>query len=43
MTAQLEERFFASARDTEHWTHAHAEGARMGLEQAIALALDDAR
>ena len=43
VTAQLEERFFASARDTEHWTHAHAEGARMGLEQAIALALDDAR
>ena len=44
VTAQLEERFFAPARaahGTREWDEAHATGAEMSLEEAIAFALNE--
>jgi hypothetical protein len=39
VNAQLEQRFFAHARRAPGWNDAHAAGARMGFEEAIAFAL----
>lgn len=42
MTARLEEQFYGPARaslGTRRWSEAHAEGARMSFEEAIAFAL----
>jgi predicted ATPase len=41
VNAQLEQRFFAHARRAPGWNDAHAAGARMGFDEAIAFALGD--
>jgi hypothetical protein len=44
VTAQLEQRFFAPARaahGTQEWDEAHAIGAQMSFEEAIAFALNE--
>jgi hypothetical protein len=41
VNAQLEQRFFAHARRAPGWNDAHAAGARMSFEEAIAFALGE--
>lgn len=44
VNAQLEEQFFAPARDrTRDWSHAYTAGAQMSFEEGIAFALTPAR
>ena len=44
VNAELEQHFFAAARQrTRQWSHAHAAGAQMSFEEAIAFALTPGR